>query len=97
MESEGSSPYTQEPATCPYPEPDQPSLRLHHSEFSPENHPFQATKKLTKAQTNKQTNRNSWLLGYCCCAVSFIVSPSTSHMKAAIVETFDDNCDCQDS
>jgi hypothetical protein len=27
MESEGSSPYTQEPATCPYPEPDQSSLR----------------------------------------------------------------------
>jgi hypothetical protein len=23
METEGSSPYTQEPATCPYPEPDQ--------------------------------------------------------------------------
>jgi hypothetical protein len=23
MEPEGSSPYTQEPATCPYPEPDQ--------------------------------------------------------------------------
>jgi hypothetical protein len=22
MEPEGSSPYTQEPATCPYPEPD---------------------------------------------------------------------------
>jgi hypothetical protein len=22
MESEGSSPYSQEPATCPYPEPD---------------------------------------------------------------------------
>jgi hypothetical protein len=29
MEPQGSSPYTQEPATCPYPEPDQPSLRLH--------------------------------------------------------------------
>jgi hypothetical protein len=29
MEPEGSSPYTQEPATCPYPEPDQPSLRPH--------------------------------------------------------------------
>jgi hypothetical protein len=27
MEPEGSSPYTQEPATCPYPEPDQSSLR----------------------------------------------------------------------
>jgi hypothetical protein len=27
MEPEGSSPYTQEPATCPYPEPDQLSLR----------------------------------------------------------------------
>jgi hypothetical protein len=27
MEPEGSSPYTQEPVTCPYPEPDQPSLR----------------------------------------------------------------------
>jgi hypothetical protein len=27
MESEGSSPYTQEPATCPYPESDQSSLR----------------------------------------------------------------------
>ena len=26
MEPEGSSPYTQEPATCPYPEPDQSSL-----------------------------------------------------------------------
>jgi hypothetical protein len=26
MEPEGSSPYTQEPATCPYPEPDQFSL-----------------------------------------------------------------------
>jgi hypothetical protein len=25
MEPEGSSPYTQEPATCPYPEPDQSS------------------------------------------------------------------------
>jgi hypothetical protein len=25
MEPEGLSPYTQEPATCPYPEPDQPS------------------------------------------------------------------------
>jgi hypothetical protein len=28
MEPEGSSPYTQEPATCPCPEPDQSSLRL---------------------------------------------------------------------
>jgi hypothetical protein len=27
MEPEGSSPYTQEPATYPYPEPDQSSLR----------------------------------------------------------------------
>jgi hypothetical protein len=27
METEGSSPYTQEPATCPYPEPDWSSLR----------------------------------------------------------------------
>jgi hypothetical protein len=27
MEPEGSSPYTQEPATCPYSEPDQSSLR----------------------------------------------------------------------
>ena len=26
MEPEGSSPYTQKPATCPYPEPDQSSL-----------------------------------------------------------------------
>jgi hypothetical protein len=26
MEPEGSSPYTQEPATCPYPEPDQSGL-----------------------------------------------------------------------
>jgi hypothetical protein len=29
MEPEGSSPYTQEPATCPYPEPDQSRLRPH--------------------------------------------------------------------
>jgi hypothetical protein len=29
MEPEDSSPYTQQPATCPYPEPDQPSLRPH--------------------------------------------------------------------
>jgi hypothetical protein len=28
MEPKGSSPYTQEPATCPYPEPHQSSLRL---------------------------------------------------------------------
>jgi hypothetical protein len=27
MEPEGSSPYTQHPATCPYPEQDQSSLR----------------------------------------------------------------------
>jgi hypothetical protein len=27
MEHEGSSTYSQEPATCPYPEPDQSSLR----------------------------------------------------------------------
>jgi hypothetical protein len=27
MEPEGSWPYSQEPATCPYPEPDQPSLK----------------------------------------------------------------------
>jgi hypothetical protein len=27
MEPEGSLPYTQQPATCPYPEPDQLSLR----------------------------------------------------------------------
>jgi hypothetical protein len=27
MEPEGSSPYTQEPATCPYPEPHRLSLR----------------------------------------------------------------------
>jgi hypothetical protein len=27
MEPEGSLPYTQEPATCPYPEPDESSLR----------------------------------------------------------------------
>jgi hypothetical protein len=30
MEPEGSSPYTQEPAICPYPEPDQSSLRPPH-------------------------------------------------------------------
>jgi hypothetical protein len=29
MEPEGSSPYTQEPATCPYPKADQSSLRPH--------------------------------------------------------------------
>jgi hypothetical protein len=29
MEPEGSSPYTQEPAICPYPEQDQSSLRPH--------------------------------------------------------------------
>jgi hypothetical protein len=29
MEPEGSSTYTEEPATCPYPEPDQSSLRPH--------------------------------------------------------------------
>jgi hypothetical protein len=29
MESKGLSPYTQEPATCPCPEPDQSSLRPH--------------------------------------------------------------------
>jgi hypothetical protein len=29
MQPEDSSPYTQEPATCPYPEPDQSSLRPH--------------------------------------------------------------------
>jgi hypothetical protein len=29
MEPEGSSPYTQEPATCPYPKPDQSSLAPH--------------------------------------------------------------------
>jgi hypothetical protein len=29
MEQEGSSPYKQKPATCPYPEPDQPSLYPH--------------------------------------------------------------------
>jgi hypothetical protein len=29
MEPEGSSPYTQEPAACPCPEPDQSSLRPH--------------------------------------------------------------------
>jgi hypothetical protein len=27
MEPEGSSPYTQQPVTCPYHEPDQSSLR----------------------------------------------------------------------
>jgi hypothetical protein len=27
MEPEGSSPYSQQPATCPYPEPGQSSLR----------------------------------------------------------------------
>jgi hypothetical protein len=27
MEPEGSSPHSQEPDTCPYPEPDQPGLR----------------------------------------------------------------------
>jgi hypothetical protein len=27
MEPEGSSPHSQQPVTCPYPEPDQPSLR----------------------------------------------------------------------
>jgi hypothetical protein len=36
MEPEGSSPYTQEPATCPYPEPDEFSLRPHQ----PLEHPF---------------------------------------------------------
>jgi hypothetical protein len=30
MEPEGSSPYTQQPATRPYPEPDQSSLRPPH-------------------------------------------------------------------
>jgi hypothetical protein len=29
MEPEGSLPYTHEPATCLYPEPDQSSLRPH--------------------------------------------------------------------
>jgi hypothetical protein len=29
MEPEGSAPYTQEPATCPYPKPDRSSLRPH--------------------------------------------------------------------
>jgi hypothetical protein len=29
MQSEVSSPYSQQPATCPYPETDQPSLRPH--------------------------------------------------------------------
>jgi hypothetical protein len=29
MEPKGSSLYTQELTTCPYPEPDQPSLRPH--------------------------------------------------------------------
>jgi hypothetical protein len=29
MQPEGSLPYTQEPATCPYPEPDWCSLRPH--------------------------------------------------------------------
>jgi hypothetical protein len=29
MEPEGSSPYTQEPVTCPYPEPDWSNLRPH--------------------------------------------------------------------
>jgi hypothetical protein len=29
MEPEGSLPYTQEPATCPYSEPDQSTLRPH--------------------------------------------------------------------
>jgi hypothetical protein len=29
MEPEGSSPHSQEPATCPYPEPDQSSLCPH--------------------------------------------------------------------
>jgi hypothetical protein len=29
MEPEGSSPYTQEPVTCSYPEPDQSSLSPH--------------------------------------------------------------------
>ena len=28
METEGSLPHLQEPAACPYPEPDQSSLRL---------------------------------------------------------------------
>jgi hypothetical protein len=34
MEPEGSSPYTQEPASCPYPEPDQSSLRPPPTNFS---------------------------------------------------------------
>jgi hypothetical protein len=34
MEPEGPSPYTQQPATCPYPEPDQSSLRPHPSQRS---------------------------------------------------------------
>jgi hypothetical protein len=33
MEPEGSSPYTQEPATCPYPEPDQPHLSYTKSKW----------------------------------------------------------------
>jgi hypothetical protein len=28
MEPEGSSPYTQEPAICPYPEPDRSSQKI---------------------------------------------------------------------
>jgi hypothetical protein len=43
MEPEGSWPYTQEPATCPYPEPDQSSLRPHtqplEDPFGSERHP----------------------------------------------------------
>jgi hypothetical protein len=40
MEPEGSSPYTQEPATCPYPEPDQPSLRPHTNDHTGKQNKF---------------------------------------------------------
>jgi hypothetical protein len=34
MEPEGSSPYSKQPATCPYPEPDQSSLCTPPSKLS---------------------------------------------------------------
>jgi hypothetical protein len=40
MEPEGSSPYTQEPGNCSYPEPDQPSLRPAPPPTQPLEDPF---------------------------------------------------------
>jgi hypothetical protein len=74
MEPKGSSPYTQQPATCPYPEPDQSSLcpppnlsKIHFNIILPKC-------AMLKYKTYKSSYINVeglslWIYNYLCCCI----------------------------